>query len=57
MGLDHPLLATIRESQAARIMTALESVPRSADRRRLAAGLDLMGDGPFHEELLALQAE
>jgi dihydrodipicolinate synthase/N-acetylneuraminate lyase len=57
MGLGHPLTGTITEPQWQRLMAALRSLPRSADRVRLARSLDLMGDGPFHQELMALSAQ
>jgi dihydrodipicolinate synthase/N-acetylneuraminate lyase len=54
MGLGHPLTGEVRPEQTARVMAALTSVPRPADRRRLAQSLDLMGDGPFHHDLAKL---
>ncbi|WP_440996359.1 dihydrodipicolinate synthase family protein [Arhodomonas sp. SL1] len=54
MGLGQPLIGTVEAGQAARILTALEALPRAEDRVRIARSLDLMGDGPFHGELRAL---
>jgi hypothetical protein len=54
MGLGEPLTATISDEQVERVFAALESLPRQADRRRLARSLDLMGDGPYHERLAKL---
>lgn len=51
MGLGHPLTGTVEPAQAERLLEALESLPRDADRRRLASSLDLMGEGPFHRRL------
>lgn len=56
MGLGHPLTGTVTEPQWQRVMAALRSLPRPADRVRLARSLDLMGDGPLHQELVALGA-
>lgn len=55
MGLGQPITGTIEGSQVERVFAALENLPRSEDRRRLARSLDLMGDGPFHERLVELQ--
>ncbi len=54
MGLGEPLTAEISDEQVERVFTALESLPRDADRRRLARSLDLLGDGPYHERLARL---
>jgi len=54
MGLGHPITGTIEDSQVERVFSALENLTRSADRKRLARSLDLMGDGPFHQRLLEL---
>lgn len=54
MGLGHPITGTVTTGQAERILTALETLPRDADRQRLARSLDLMGNGPYHERLRAL---
>ncbi|MGD8514326.1 MAG: hypothetical protein PVF52_01855, partial [Granulosicoccaceae bacterium] len=54
MGLGHPLTATVTQAQVERIFSALEGLPRDADRRRLALSLDLMEDGPFHDRLVSL---
>jgi dihydrodipicolinate synthase/N-acetylneuraminate lyase len=56
MGLGHPLTGVITEPQWQRVMAALRSLPRPSDRVRLARSLDLMGDGPMHQELAALSA-
>jgi dihydrodipicolinate synthase/N-acetylneuraminate lyase len=55
MGLGQPLTGTVSEAQIERVLAALRSLPRAADKQRLARSLDLLGDGPFHERLLALQ--
>jgi hypothetical protein len=52
MGLGHPLTGTVADQQVERVFRALGSIPRPADRHRLARSLDLMGDGPFHDELV-----
>jgi len=54
MGLGEPITATIGAGQVERVFAALESLPRDADRRRLARSLDLLGDGPYHERLAKL---
>jgi dihydrodipicolinate synthase/N-acetylneuraminate lyase len=56
MGLGQPLTGQVQPEQVERVMRALESLPRAADRSRLASSLDLMGDGPLHERLQALAA-
>lgn len=57
MGLGHPLTAEVSAEQIDRIITALQTVPRPTDRHRLAASLDLMGDGPYHQQLKSLLDE
>lgn len=54
MGLGHPLLSEVTEPQTARVLEALRELPRTADRERLAQSLNLMGDGPFHRDLIEL---
>lgn len=54
MGLGHPLAGQVGAEQVERVFGALRSVPRDEDRRRLARSLDLMGDGPFHDQLARL---
>ncbi len=54
MGLGQPLTGSVSTEQVERVFAALESLPRFADRQRLARSLDLMQDGPFHERLLYL---
>jgi dihydrodipicolinate synthase/N-acetylneuraminate lyase len=54
MGLGQPLTGKVTSEQVEKVLTALESLPRRADRSRLARSLDLMGDGPFHERLAKL---
>jgi dihydrodipicolinate synthase/N-acetylneuraminate lyase len=56
MGLGQPLVSEVQPEQIERVMAALIAVPRRADRERLARSLDLMGDGPYHERLLAAGA-
>lgn len=51
MGLGHPILGAVTESQVQRVLEALSALPDEADRRRLADSLNLMGDGPFRDEL------
>ena len=55
MGLGHPLTAEIGPEQSSRVIDALKNLPRASDRQRLAASLDLMRDGPFHQSLVAMQ--
>ncbi|MBC7856508.1 MAG: dihydrodipicolinate synthase family protein [Pirellulaceae bacterium] len=55
MGLGQPLTGSVSEAQVERVFAALESLPRPADKQRLARSLDLLGDGPFHERLSSLQ--
>jgi dihydrodipicolinate synthase/N-acetylneuraminate lyase len=55
MGLGQPLTGTVNEQQIERVFKALESLPRPADKQRLAKSLDLLGDGPFHQRLKGLQ--
>jgi len=57
MGLGHPITGTVTEPQAGRVLGALEEVARPADRERLARSLDLMGDGPFHTRLVAMEGK
>ena len=52
MGLGHPLLGTISQQQIERVFSALEHLPRRADRKRLSKSLNLMQDGPYRERLL-----
>lgn len=54
MGLGEPLTGTVTDEQVQRVLTALESLPRAADRQRLARSLDLMGDGRCHALLQGL---
>jgi dihydrodipicolinate synthase/N-acetylneuraminate lyase len=54
MGLGQPLTGVVQPEQVQRVMAALESLPRQDDRRRLARSLDLLGDGPLHQQLDAL---
>lgn len=54
MGLGQPLLSEVTTEQIERVLNALRNLPRTADRQRLARSLDLMEDGPYHEELAAL---
>lgn len=54
MGLGQPLTTTVSDAQAETILQTISSLPRQADRQRLARSLDLMGDGPFHERLAAM---
>ena len=51
MGLGQPLTGTVSDEQVARVFSALEGLPRAADRTRLATSLDLLGDGPYHDRL------
>lgn len=51
MGLGQPLLGEVSAASVERVLDALRALPRPEDRTRLARSLDLMGDGPFHEEL------
>lgn len=54
MGLGQPLTWAVAEQQITRVLTALENLPRVADRDRLARSLNLMEDGPFAERLRKL---
>lgn len=54
MGLGHPLTSTVTDEQMARVMGRLRGIGRDEDRRRLARSLDLMEDGPFHDELASI---
>lgn len=51
MGLGHPLLGEVTEEQIERVFHALDALPRSDDKGRLARSLDLLGGGPYHERL------
>ncbi len=51
MGLGQPLTGTVSDDQVGRVFSALQQLPRAADRARLARSLDLLGDGPFHDRL------
>ncbi len=55
MGLGHPITGQIDEPQVERVFEALEKVDRVEDRSRLAASLNLMGDGPFADRLKELE--
>ncbi len=52
MGLGQPLTTTVTDDQAEAIIETIASLPRQADRRRLARSLDLMGAGPWHQRLI-----
>jgi hypothetical protein len=54
MGLGQPLTGDVAIEDVERVLAALESLPRAADRARLARSLDLMEDGPYHERLAGL---
>ena len=54
MGLGEPLTSEIDEDDVERVLTTLESLPREADRRRLARSLDLLENGPYHDRLRAM---
>jgi dihydrodipicolinate synthase/N-acetylneuraminate lyase len=54
MGLGHPLLGEVTDSQVERVLAALAALPRADDRRRLARSLDLMQKGPYHARLCEL---
>ena len=54
MGLGQPLTGKVTTAQVEKVLAALESLPRRADRSRLARSLDLMGDGPYHDRLAKL---
>lgn len=54
MGLGHPLVDTVNDQAVEKLLDALRSLPRAADRKRLASSLDLMQNGPWHEELAKL---
>lgn len=51
MGLGQPLTSSVTNEQVERVFVALDGIEREEDRIRLAASLDLMGDGPFHDRL------
>lgn len=51
MGLGQPLVSEVQDDQIERVFAALRNLPRAADRSRLARSLDLMEDGPWHDEL------
>ena len=53
MGLGEPLCGSVSSAQVERVFAALAAIPRAADRSRSARSLDLMGDGPYHDRLLA----
>ena len=57
MGLGQPLTAAVTSDQVERVLSALRTLPRAEDRRRLARSLDLMGDGPYHAELAHLASD
>lgn len=56
MGLGEPLLGAVSPETVTRVLQAVESLPRDSDRRRIAASLDLMGDGPCHDQLAVWSA-
>jgi dihydrodipicolinate synthase/N-acetylneuraminate lyase len=54
MGLGQPLTGEVTSAQVERVFSALDSLPRPADRQRLARSLDLLASGPYHDRLSAL---
>ena len=56
MGLGQPLTGTVGHRQFDRVLMALDDLPRTADKDRLARSLNLMEDGPFHHGLQSLYA-
>lgn len=54
MGLGHPITSEVTDAQVERVMAALEALPRTSDRQRLARSLNLMGDGPCLSRLSQL---
>jgi dihydrodipicolinate synthase/N-acetylneuraminate lyase len=56
MGLGQPLTGELKPAQVERVFTALEALPRAADRQRLARSLDLLETGPYHDRLRGLMA-
>ena len=57
MGLGHPITSTISDEQCGRVIDALRTLTRELDRNRLAASLNLMGDGPFQLELDSIRTD
>lgn len=55
MGLGQPILGEVTQPQIERVFDALEKVDRVADRRRLAASLNLMDSGPFADRLKSFE--
>ena len=55
MGLGHPIKSEVSPEQTKRVIDALQQVPRASDRKRLAASINLMKDGPFHEVLASIE--
>lgn len=55
MGLGHPLTGRISDEEVERVFDALAHLSRHGDRQRIARSLDLMGDGPFHDQLRRFQ--
>ena len=51
MGLGQPLTGEVASSQVERVFAALDSLPRLADKSRIARSLDLLGDGLYHQRL------
>ena len=56
MGLGQPLTGNVSAHQVERVLSALRTLPRAEDRKRLARSLDLLGDGPYHDQLASLTA-
>jgi dihydrodipicolinate synthase/N-acetylneuraminate lyase len=56
MGLGHPITGHVTQQQAERVLAAVKKIPRPGDRIRMARSLDLMQDGPFHDQLAELAA-
>ena len=54
MGLGQPLTSEINPASIERVLTALETLPHSEDRSRLARSLDLLGYSPMAERLAKL---
>ena len=51
MGLGHPLLGEVTPEQVERVFHALENLARDEDKKRMAASLNLMQNGPYTTRL------
>ena len=54
MGLGHPINRKNEKKNSDRLIVAIEGQKNTADRKRLAKSVNLMGDGPYADRLSKL---